>query len=190
MTQRSSSCRHAWFGCDRRSRGLADFAVRGVCVFVSDLQAKDRSIFLLVDTCNTYWLYFQNMGAYTSAAASSFNGFDPSPKFYVCSVRPENLRRWSLDPTRRSRTYVGLQYMYNDLLNKHLSERRVIIPNEINACLHVRHRTCSRLDEGCCCYRYGNAKVIYPAKRLTITFIRHPFRRPLLLRLPRIPRWP
>ena len=39
------------------------------------------------------WLYFQNMGAYTSAAASSFNGFDPSAKFYVCSVRPENFEK-------------------------------------------------------------------------------------------------
>lgn len=35
------------------------------------------------------WLYFENMGAYTSAAASSFNGFEPSKKFYVCSVQPE-----------------------------------------------------------------------------------------------------
>jgi len=35
------------------------------------------------------WMYFQNMGAYTMAAASSFNGFDPSEVFYVCSVQPE-----------------------------------------------------------------------------------------------------
>jgi diaminopimelate decarboxylase len=35
------------------------------------------------------WMYFQNMGAYTMAAASSFNGFHPSEKFYVCSVQPE-----------------------------------------------------------------------------------------------------
>jgi diaminopimelate decarboxylase len=35
------------------------------------------------------WMYFQNMGAYTMAAASSFNGFSPSEKFYVCSVQPE-----------------------------------------------------------------------------------------------------
>ena len=34
------------------------------------------------------WLYFQNMGAYTSAAASAFNGFQPSEKLYVCSVPP------------------------------------------------------------------------------------------------------
>jgi hypothetical protein len=33
------------------------------------------------------WLYFQNMGAYTMAAASSFNGFTPTEKFYVCSVQ-------------------------------------------------------------------------------------------------------
>ena len=32
------------------------------------------------------WLYFQNMGAYTMAASSCFNGFEPSEKFYVCSV--------------------------------------------------------------------------------------------------------
>mmetsp|Transcript_18467 Transcript_18467/g.42272 ORF Transcript_18467/g.42272 Transcript_18467/m.42272 type:complete len:706 (+) Transcript_18467:75-2192(+) len=35
------------------------------------------------------WLYFQNMGAYTMAAASSFNGFNPSEIFYVCSVHPQ-----------------------------------------------------------------------------------------------------
>lgn len=35
------------------------------------------------------WLYFQNMGAYTMAAASSFNGFSPSDRFYVSSVKPE-----------------------------------------------------------------------------------------------------
>lgn len=35
------------------------------------------------------WMYFQNMGAYTMAAASSFNGFHPSEIFYVCSVQPE-----------------------------------------------------------------------------------------------------
>ena len=36
------------------------------------------------------WLYFQNMGAYTMAAASSFNGFTPTEKMYVCSVMPEH----------------------------------------------------------------------------------------------------
>jgi diaminopimelate decarboxylase len=35
------------------------------------------------------FLYFQNMGAYTMAAASAFNGFTPSEKFYVCSVPPD-----------------------------------------------------------------------------------------------------
>mmetsp|Transcript_7673 Transcript_7673/g.11281 ORF Transcript_7673/g.11281 Transcript_7673/m.11281 type:complete len:765 (-) Transcript_7673:232-2526(-) len=35
------------------------------------------------------WLYFQNMGAYTCAAASDFNGFTPTNKFYVCSMQPE-----------------------------------------------------------------------------------------------------
>jgi Pyridoxal-dependent decarboxylase, C-terminal sheet domain len=35
------------------------------------------------------WLYFGNMGAYTMAAASGFNGFMPSKRFYVCSVLPE-----------------------------------------------------------------------------------------------------
>ncbi len=35
------------------------------------------------------WMYFQNMGAYTMAASSNFNGFQPSEKFYVCSVQPE-----------------------------------------------------------------------------------------------------
>jgi diaminopimelate decarboxylase len=44
------------------------------------------------------WLYFNNMGAYTSAAASSFNGFEPSAKFYVCSVRPENFEKMLSGP--------------------------------------------------------------------------------------------
>jgi ornithine decarboxylase len=44
------------------------------------------------------WLYFNNMGAYTSAAASSFNGFEPSAKFYVCSVRPENFEKMLAGP--------------------------------------------------------------------------------------------
>jgi diaminopimelate decarboxylase len=35
------------------------------------------------------YLYMNNMGAYTMAAASSFNGFVPTEKFYVCSVQPE-----------------------------------------------------------------------------------------------------
>ena len=35
------------------------------------------------------WLYFNNMGAYTMAASSTFNGFEPSDKFYVCSIPPE-----------------------------------------------------------------------------------------------------
>jgi ornithine decarboxylase len=35
------------------------------------------------------WMYFQNMGAYTMAASSSFNGFTPSEKLYVCSVKLE-----------------------------------------------------------------------------------------------------
>ena len=35
------------------------------------------------------WMYFNNMGAYTMAAASNFNGFVPSECFYVCSVQPE-----------------------------------------------------------------------------------------------------
>ncbi len=39
------------------------------------------------------WMYFQNMGAYTSAAASSFNGFPTTDKFYVCSVKPQHFTR-------------------------------------------------------------------------------------------------
>jgi len=38
------------------------------------------------------WMYFQNMGAYTCAAASGFNGFEPTTKFYVCSVMPEHFQ--------------------------------------------------------------------------------------------------
>ena len=39
------------------------------------------------------WMYFQNMGAYTSAAASTFNGFPTTDKFYVCSVPPQHFTR-------------------------------------------------------------------------------------------------
>jgi hypothetical protein len=39
------------------------------------------------------WLYFQNMGAYTCAAASGFNGFAPTQKIYVCSVMPQYFGR-------------------------------------------------------------------------------------------------
>merc|ERR1712071_144551 len=39
------------------------------------------------------WLYFQNMGAYTMAASSCFNGFSPSQKFYVCSVPVQYLEK-------------------------------------------------------------------------------------------------
>lgn len=44
------------------------------------------------------WLYFNNMGAYTMAAASSFNGFTPTEKFYVCSVLPEYFERLLAGP--------------------------------------------------------------------------------------------
>eukprot|EP00574_Skeletonema_japonicum_P007725 CAMPEP_0201723640 /NCGR_PEP_ID=MMETSP0593-20130828/7620_1 /ASSEMBLY_ACC=CAM_ASM_000672 /TAXON_ID=267983 /ORGANISM="Skeletonema japonicum, Strain CCMP2506" /LENGTH=808 /DNA_ID=CAMNT_0048214769 /DNA_START=151 /DNA_END=2577 /DNA_ORIENTATION=- len=39
------------------------------------------------------WMYFQNMGAYTSAAASTFNGFPTTDSFYVCSVKPQHFTR-------------------------------------------------------------------------------------------------
>jgi diaminopimelate decarboxylase len=39
------------------------------------------------------WMYFQNMGAYTSAAASTFNGFPTTEKFYVCSVPPHHFMK-------------------------------------------------------------------------------------------------
>ena len=44
------------------------------------------------------WLYFQNMGAYTMAAASSFNGFTPTEKMYVCSVMPEHFEELIAGP--------------------------------------------------------------------------------------------
>jgi ornithine decarboxylase len=44
------------------------------------------------------WLYFQNMGAYTMAAASSFNGFTPTEKLYVCSVQPEYFEKMIAGP--------------------------------------------------------------------------------------------
>eukprot|EP00560_Eucampia_antarctica_P005641 CAMPEP_0197835490 /NCGR_PEP_ID=MMETSP1437-20131217/25890_1 /TAXON_ID=49252 ORGANISM="Eucampia antarctica, Strain CCMP1452" /NCGR_SAMPLE_ID=MMETSP1437 /ASSEMBLY_ACC=CAM_ASM_001096 /LENGTH=696 /DNA_ID=CAMNT_0043440957 /DNA_START=21 /DNA_END=2111 /DNA_ORIENTATION=+ len=44
------------------------------------------------------WLYFQNMGAYTSAAASTFNGFTPTDKFYVCSIMPEYFEKLAVGP--------------------------------------------------------------------------------------------
>ena len=44
------------------------------------------------------WVYFQNMGAYTMAAASSFNGFTPTEKMYVCSVQPEYFEKLIAGP--------------------------------------------------------------------------------------------
>ncbi|KAL7535247.1 hypothetical protein ACHAWF_005112 [Thalassiosira exigua] len=43
------------------------------------------------------WMYFQNMGAYTSAAASTFNGFPTTEKFYVCSVPSEHFYKLVVD---------------------------------------------------------------------------------------------
>jgi len=43
------------------------------------------------------WLYFQNMGAYTCAAASDFNGFTPTKMFYVCSVQPEDMEGFTYE---------------------------------------------------------------------------------------------
>lgn len=45
------------------------------------------------------WLFFQNMGAYTMAASSSFNGFNPSSNFYVCSVQPAFLEALLAGPS-------------------------------------------------------------------------------------------
>ena len=39
------------------------------------------------------WMYFQNMGAYTMAAASTFNGFPTTDCFYVCSVPSRHFSR-------------------------------------------------------------------------------------------------
>ena len=47
------------------------------------------------------WLYFQNMGAYTCAAASDFNGFTPTEKFYVCSIQPEEFEKSSFDEEKK-----------------------------------------------------------------------------------------
>ncbi|GKY99228.1 hypothetical protein MPSEU_000878100 [Mayamaea pseudoterrestris] len=44
------------------------------------------------------YLYFTNMGAYTMAAASSFNGFTPSEKIYVCSVQPQYFEALAAGP--------------------------------------------------------------------------------------------
>ena len=44
------------------------------------------------------WLYFQNMGAYTSAAASTFNGFVPTDKYYVCSIMPKYFEKLAAGP--------------------------------------------------------------------------------------------
>lgn len=45
------------------------------------------------------WMYFQNMGAYTMAAASGFNGFTPTERFYVCSVPPKFFEKMVVGPS-------------------------------------------------------------------------------------------
>lgn len=52
------------------------------------------------------WLYFQNMGAYTSAAASTFNGFCPTDKYYVCSIMPEYFEKLAAGPKTNPPTLV------------------------------------------------------------------------------------
>ena len=78
----------------------------------SDNEGEDRKLYpstLFGPTCDSMdviarsvllpklkvgdWLYFQNMGAYTCAAASGFNGFAPTQKIYVCSIMPEYFER-------------------------------------------------------------------------------------------------
>jgi len=49
-----------------------------------DLVAKEV---LLPELFVGDWLYFENMGAYTTAAASSFNGFKTSSQFYVAPAQ-------------------------------------------------------------------------------------------------------
>merc|ERR1712127_93931 len=48
------------------------------------------------------WLYFQNMGAYTMAAASCFNGFTPTERFYVCSIPPKFFEKMVVGPSSLS----------------------------------------------------------------------------------------
>eukprot|EP00566_Odontella_aurita_P006974 CAMPEP_0113547708 /NCGR_PEP_ID=MMETSP0015_2-20120614/12502_1 /TAXON_ID=2838 /ORGANISM="Odontella" /LENGTH=724 /DNA_ID=CAMNT_0000448285 /DNA_START=597 /DNA_END=2771 /DNA_ORIENTATION=+ /assembly_acc=CAM_ASM_000160 len=61
------------------------------------------------------WLYFQNMGAYTCAAASAFNGFSPTEKFYVCSVLPEHFEKLADGPKGRKTSWKGEEKKYEDI---------------------------------------------------------------------------
>lgn len=59
------------------------------------------------------WMYFQNMGAYTSAAASIFNGFPTTEKFYVCSVPPQHFYRL-VDKGRVDKTTAQIKSTQTD----------------------------------------------------------------------------
>lgn len=80
---------------DHGTDGVVDDSLYPSTVFGPTCDSMDvisRSV-LLPKLSVGDWLYFQNMGAYTSAAASSFNGFTPTEKFYVCSVQPEHFEK-------------------------------------------------------------------------------------------------
>jgi Pyridoxal-dependent decarboxylase, C-terminal sheet domain len=66
------------------------------------------------------WLYFTNMGAYTMAAASSFNGFTPSEKFYVCSVMPEYFEAMIAGPEANEK----LEQTEEEPLNSQCEEKK------------------------------------------------------------------
>lgn len=80
---------------DDESQAACDDALHPSTIFGPTCDSIDvigRSV-LLPKLSVGDWLYFQNMGAYTCAAASSFNGFIPTEKFYVCSIQPEHFER-------------------------------------------------------------------------------------------------
>jgi diaminopimelate decarboxylase len=73
------------FNNDERNRLFASTVFGPTC---DSIDVVARSVLLPKLKVGDF-LYMNNMGAYTMAAASSFNGFVPTEKFYVCSVQPE-----------------------------------------------------------------------------------------------------
>jgi ornithine decarboxylase len=55
-----------------------------------DCVSKDAPLPLLAEGD---WLYYRNMGAYTKAASSGFNGFQPPEMYYTYSVDKQNLEQ-------------------------------------------------------------------------------------------------
>jgi len=98
-------CPYYWYGCHNKPTITAPTPYHDICVLTPRIRHKQTIIGPVYEsslwgpTCDSLdcisknaclpelaigdWLYFEEMGAYTVAAASRFNGFNLSRIFYV-----------------------------------------------------------------------------------------------------------